>query len=660
MNQPAPAPAREPDLTADAHRPIREAIARLRPGGSSIDDIKAAIADVLYRDLHQAGELRALLDEAHRDRSLGMDDYRRLSAELHRLVTEEVPTDGIPDAPPRTAERKPALRKSPIGAGTLLARRYQLEERVAEGPLSDVYRAGDRWRAELAAGNASVAIKLLAPAADGFVDRDKLRRQALLAQHLAHPNICQVLGVDRDGDTDFVVTEWLEGESLAGLMDRCHPAPLDTARVRAVCEATAAALEHALDHDLVHGDLKPANVFVCNDGSIKLLDFGLARGESAAPAMTPEYASCEILEGRAPEPADDIYAFAVMVYRAMTGSRPFGRRSALEAEADGARAERVPELDDEQWAALERALSFRRSDREIGAVRLAATLARSPGIPRVQNEHPPEPSRDWRPFAAILVVGAVIAGLVTGVPERAAEWWRNQDRPAPVVVSPVAKPPVAETPVAETPVQALPAAEPVERAETLSEDAPPVVVEPAPVDSLARDAGSAAPAEPLVVVEPAATTTEPPPEPVAEAPEQPAPEIETAAVTPPAPVRGGRLGFREARYEADESDGFVKLRLRAPAGHPGIRLRLRAGAGSAEFGTDYALAEQIIEIEPGRTRSEVLWPLVDDGRDEYLEEVELLLESLTDDYPATRADALVIIFDDDGPQAVDSAEPALP
>ncbi len=664
MNRPAPVTAGDPESAA--HRPIREAIDQLCSGAGKLEDVESAIAEVLHYDLHQAAALRALLDEAHSDRSLSKDDYRQLSAELQRLVTEEVPTDGIPHAPVRNLKPQPVARSAPLSAGTLLAGRYQLEECVAEGPLSDVYRAGDRWRAELGAGNASVAVKVLAPADDGIIDRDKLRRQALWAQELAHPNVCRVLAVERDGDTDFVVTEWLEGESLASLMDRCHAQPLDPALLRAVVEATAAALEHALEHGLVHGDLKPANVFVCDDGSVKLLDFGLARGEPAAPAMTPEYASCEILEGRAPEPADDIYAFGVMAYRALTGSRPFGRRSALEAEADDARAERVLELDVEQWASMTGALAFRRADRDISAARLGARLARSPAPASAQTHAPAKRVQAWQ----LVAVLAVLAG---GIALVATDWLRSGDRPPPVVQSPDVEPREPSMSVDSAPADAVvPTASGIgtessapdqataaqAAREDLAEPANSLLVDPAAVapaptasDSLPGGLGGLDPAPLEWGTSSAELVPEPAPEPPVQAPPAPpATTTEPAAVPAAPPVPGGRLGFRDGLYEADEADGFVKLRLRAPARHPGIRLRLSAGAGSAEFGTDFALAEQIIEIEPGSTRVEVLWPLVDDARDEYLEEVELLLESLTDDYPVTGTDALVIIFDDDGPE----------
>jgi hypothetical protein len=75
-------------------------------------------------------------------------------------------------------------------------------------------------------------------------------------------------------------------------------------------------------------------------------------------------------------------------------------------------------------------------------------------------------------------------------------------------------------------------------------------------------------------------------------------------------------------------------------------------AGSARVGEDFAFAEQTLELSPGQTRLEILWPLVDDALPEYLEEVELRVESLDEAFPTTSADALVIILDDDGDNAV--------
>jgi serine/threonine protein kinase len=678
---------------------VHEAIDAMRPGKDRIDEVKAILAEVLFRDLHQAGALRSLLDTAHQQRRLSMNQYRSLSDELHRLVTEEVPTDGMTDVVNRamsaTKTHRQVVPGRSMGAGVLLRHRYQLEECVAQGPLSDVYRASDRLAAELGMADTGVAIKILAPAGDGLIDVTRLKRQALYAQTLQHPNITRVIGLDEDGPQAFVIAEWLDGESLAACLDRCHPEPLNASVCERVIESTAAALDYAHARGIVHGDLKPANLFLTSAGQVKLLDFGLLRGESAAPALTAEYASCELLDGQAPEPVDDVYSFAVMIYRMLSGSRPYGRRTASEAEADAADPERIAGLDDAQWAALRCGLSFRRADRDISAAELAQLLQRrvvsAPPVKPVVSR----PARSWVLWLSVLV--GLIALLAWFALPQAREFanaaWQtvtsSSKAPAPPIVSlpgravgkAVQAPPAAiNDPAPPLPAQE-PAAKSVPRPQSKPETSPaaspssslPTIEAASPVTSVAqsvaepvaepagRDPSMEAPG-PLNAAEqsPVVISADVSPSSASEAvedlpptanPLQPASAAEPVALPPRVSSRGP-LGFRDSQYEVGESDGFVRLGLRAPDGHPGIRLRISAVAGSARVGEDFAFAEQNIEFEPGQTRLEILWPLVDDALPEYLEEVELRIESLNEAFPTTSAEALVIIFDDDGDNAV--------
>ena len=133
-----------------------------------------------------------------------------------------------------------------------------------------------------------------------------------------------------------------------------------------IIEDVGAALGDAHDHDVIHGDLQPANVFLTTSGRTKLLDFGIARlsrgpllhARSWPRALTPAYASCEMLEGKEPDRRDDIYSFACVIYEMLCGDRPFGELSALEAREAGVKAAPLPGLSREQNAALAKALAF--------------------------------------------------------------------------------------------------------------------------------------------------------------------------------------------------------------------------------------------------------------------------------------------------------------
>lgn len=690
MSQSLQAAANGPDSADIGDQPadsglavVQGAIDGLRPGNDRLDEVKAVLAEVLFRDLHQAAALRSLLDSAHQQRRLSMSQFRRLTDELHRLVTEEVPTDGMPDVISRalsaTRTRNQAAPGRSMGAGVLLRHRYQLEECVAQGPLSDVYRASDRLAAELGMADTGVAIKILAPAGDGLIDVTLLKRQALVAQTLQHPNITRVVGLDEDGPQAFVIAEWLDGESLAACLDRGHPEPLNASVTNRVIESTAAALDYAHARGIVHGDLKPANLFLTSAGQVKLLDFGLLRGESAAPALTAEYASCEILDGQAPEPVDDVYSLAVMIYRMLSGSRPYGRRTASEAEADAAEPDRIAGLDDAQWAGLRRGLSFRRADRDISAAELAQLLqhrsvARPSAEPAVSR-----PARPWGLWISLLV-GLIVVVAWFALPqarEFADAAWQSVTSSSKAPASPVVslpertagnagQPPAAESlPVPLSKPETSLVESPLSPSRTIEGGVPVTSAAQGGAERAAESVGDdfmveasdprpvAAPGSELLPADLPPTSVN---EVVNDLPEtlsQAAPESSSELVTlPPRVSSSGPLGFRDSQYEVGESDGFVKLRLRAPDGHPGIRLRISAVAGSARVGEDFAFAEQTLELEPGQTRLELLWPLVDDALPEYLEEVELRVESLNEAFPTTSADALVIIFDDDGDNAM--------
>jgi TolB-like protein len=143
-----------------------------------------------------------------------------------------------------------------------------------------------------------------------------------------------------------------------------------------------AALGYAHDHNVIHSDLKPANVFVTNSGRTKLLDFGIARvsrgpllhASSGPRALTPAYASCEMLEGKEADRRDDIYSFVCMIYEMLSGERPFGERTALQARDDGAQVPPLHELSPEQNAALAQALAFDRAGRTAAVESLLSGL----------------------------------------------------------------------------------------------------------------------------------------------------------------------------------------------------------------------------------------------------------------------------------------------
>jgi serine/threonine-protein kinase len=176
--------------------------------------------------------------------------------------------------------------------------------------------------------------------------------------------------------------ECLEGKSLDALLDEEFGRGMTLSRARPIIEDVGAALGHAHDHNVIHSDLKPANIFVTTAGRTKLLDFGIARVSrgpllhkgSGPLALTPAYASCEMLGGNEADRRDDIYSFACVIYEMLCGEHPFGELNALEAREAGTKVPSLQRLSREQNTALARALAFDREARTASVEKLLKGL----------------------------------------------------------------------------------------------------------------------------------------------------------------------------------------------------------------------------------------------------------------------------------------------
>src|SRR5262245_7033306 len=219
---------------------------------------------------------------------------------------------------------------------------YQILAKLGEGGMGEVYKATDTRL------NRTVAIKVLRPQAIGDIERQhRFEREAQVIASLNHPNICTLYDVGKHGELDFLVMEYLEGETLADRLRR-GPMPLDESLNVGI--AVADALEKAHGNGVIHRDLKPANVMLTAGGA-KLLDFGLAKLQPQAdrslspstPASapsgalittipgavlgTPQYMAPEQLEGIDADARTDLFAFGAVLYEMITGRRAFQGKS---------------------------------------------------------------------------------------------------------------------------------------------------------------------------------------------------------------------------------------------------------------------------------------------------------------------------------------------
>lgn len=206
-----------------------------------------------------------------------------------------------------------------------LAERYVLEAPVASGGMATVWKARDEVLAR------AVAVKILNPelAQDqGFLDR--FRTEALAAARLSHPHIIQTYdtGMDTDG-RHYIVMEFCDGGTLADMLQREGSLPPDRAVGLTLCVCDA--LGHAHRHDVVHRDVKPANVLVGPSGSLKVGDFGIAKAAFASGDLTTTgkvlgtvtYLSPEQAHGAEPDSRSDLYSLGVVLYELLVGRPPF-------------------------------------------------------------------------------------------------------------------------------------------------------------------------------------------------------------------------------------------------------------------------------------------------------------------------------------------------
>ena len=216
---------------------------------------------------------------------------------------------------------------------------YEVLEQLGAGGMGVVYKARDTVLKR------SVALKVLPPAYRQDPDRRRrFVREAQAASALNHPNIAGVYDIFEHDGVDFIVMEYVDGKPLGEIIPK-HGMPLS--RVLPLAIQITDALAQAHDAELVHRDLKPANIMVRDDGTVKVLDFGLAKlvgGQSGADSAhqsretsteeglilgTVSYMSPEQAQGKPVDARSDIFAVGAVLYEMVTGRRAFSEDSAV-------------------------------------------------------------------------------------------------------------------------------------------------------------------------------------------------------------------------------------------------------------------------------------------------------------------------------------------
>ncbi len=316
--------------------------------------------------------------------------------------------------PGQTTPARPTIA---VGAGSVLCERYLLDRPLGNGGTSLISRARDLWREDADGSDPYVAIKRLRPELrDRLGSIARLRREFHQTRSLAHPNIVRFHNFDCDQGTWFIAMEYLRGEALGRRMRRCEQTGLPPREALRIATACGAALDFAHGQGVTHGDVKPDNVFVTADDVVRVLDFGVAAGPAkpavagqasihrVAPAATRAYASPEVLAGQDPEPRDDIFSLACMIYEMLSGRHPYGRRGALAARDEDVTIRPWAGLGRRRWRALSAGLAWRREQRPADVdellraldadapteptARLPIFLSHSRGLRRPQSRFP--------------------------------------------------------------------------------------------------------------------------------------------------------------------------------------------------------------------------------------------------------------------------------
>jgi serine/threonine protein phosphatase PrpC/predicted Ser/Thr protein kinase len=211
-----------------------------------------------------------------------------------------------------------------VKPGDVIDGRFKIEGVISRSGMASIYKATDLET------NQPVAIKI--PYAQLESDPaafSRFQREAEIGELLNHPNILKFIKVPNK-TRQYIVTEYLEGKPLSTVLNEVRPLPI--ADAVQIASYVCGALAHMHQHKVVHRDLKPQNIMICDDGTLRIIDFGIAKSTEMrrltfagfTPAMgTPDYMAPEQVKGKRGDERTDIYSLGAVLYEMTTGSVPF-------------------------------------------------------------------------------------------------------------------------------------------------------------------------------------------------------------------------------------------------------------------------------------------------------------------------------------------------
>lgn len=370
---------------------LAHVIRDFQSGALTQDAFVAQLDSTLTTEGVGSARLLEILGEAHIRKPLPPALYAEVRRRIEQMPVsnlaaaggEETRMQTVAEPPPppplaRSSDAGTSGLDQVKGTGDTLNNRFVLEECLGVGGMGTVYKALDMRKLEASDRKPYLAIKVLNTQFRGNPKSlIALQREARKAQVLAHRNIVTVYDFDRDGAIVYLTMEYLSGKPLSQILRTQDFKGMPVQSALPIVRGMSSALAYAHERGFVHCDFKPANVFLTDTGEVKVIDFGIARvfqrpeEESDATvfdpgslgALTPAYASPEMLEHLEPDPRDDIYALGCITYELLTGRHPFDRQSATQARASNRQPQRPDNLSNRQWRALRATLAFDRKSR---------------------------------------------------------------------------------------------------------------------------------------------------------------------------------------------------------------------------------------------------------------------------------------------------------
>jgi serine/threonine protein phosphatase PrpC/tRNA A-37 threonylcarbamoyl transferase component Bud32 len=287
------------------------------------DGLYGFATDVEILDLvthHEPGEAVQRLLQLVEKRN-GEDN---ISAQIFRIeqVDRAIFFRGV-----RTGYQKTSVQEDgeEMATGSVLDNRFEIIERISRSGMACIYKARDRKSEQ------TVAIKVPFRHMEGDVAAaTRFEREEQIGKSLNHPSVLKIIPIEERKSRPYIVMELLTGQTLAEVLKETKPLP--EADAVAIASRICDALDYLHKQKVVHRDLKPQNIMLCNDGSIRVMDFGISKSAQArrmtfvgfTPAMgTPDYMAPEQVQGKRGDERTDIYSLGAILYEMVTGATLF-------------------------------------------------------------------------------------------------------------------------------------------------------------------------------------------------------------------------------------------------------------------------------------------------------------------------------------------------